>query len=158
MSTPVNAIPVSTIPAVKAFFVAGLTALLTPDVGKTIGVFYDVPNTNAPDDMVVIGRVSNRVAKPRNMVGSGARLWIYEEYSIDVAVDSFRGGDQPQQVFERAWAVASLVESFVRSDPSLGGKVVQCSPATSSDDSQWDQKHNGRIVHISLTFTIGAQI
>ena len=149
-------IPVSTVPAVKAYLVTQLTATLTAATGKQLGVFYDEPGPFQPDDVVSVGDVTSFVSAPGAMVGGGGAGWIEERYTLEVVIDVFRGGDQAQTAYERAWALLAGVCSLVRTDPSLGSRVVEARPGQVTTTSEWDADHKGRHVRLSLGVDVGA--
>jgi len=154
-------IPVSTVPAVKAYLFAQLKAKLTPDpiqTASSLTVFYDEPGPNQPDDIVVVGACKSRQVTPFQMVGSGGRGWLYEKYMLEVTVACFRGGDNAQLIYERAYALTGQIETAVRSDPSLGGLVTQAHPAGSHDDPQWETQHKGRTVAVVIDIDVEAEI
>lgn len=160
MTTPIGSIRTTSIPTVKAYLFAQFQANITPNANPDypLLVSYDLPGTNQPPEMVVVSSVENRTTEPYQMIGSGASGWIYERYELSVIIAVFRGGDDAQDVYERAYAILGQVESIVRSDPSLGGLVVQAYPLHSRDEATWEQKRMGRIVTIEHTIRIEAQV
>jgi len=120
-------------------------------------VCYDEPGPNQPDDIVMVGDVERLVA-PYQMVGSGQAGWLDEEYTVEVVVSCYRGGDDARTVFERACVLADQVVYVTRSDPSLGGAVVLAHPQTVRYGSQWDDKHLGRIVTVTVDVRCRARI
>lgn len=149
--------PTSTAPAVKAAIVAGVQAALTAVSDTATLVCYDEPGPAQPDDIVSIGRVDREVTA-LSLVGSGGTGWLDEQYTIEVIVSSYRGGDDPQTVFERAASLADTVIEFVRSDPSIGGRVVVARPSHWTYEGTWEPEHKGRIAtavgHIYVTTRI----
>jgi len=145
----------TTVPAAKAYLFTLLSAQLAGDGRTSLKVFYDDPGTDILDDIIVVGKMANRVSKPYTMRGSmTGRGSMWETYDLEVVVSCYRGGDQPQHVYERAWLLATQIESAVRADPSLGGLVTLAFPAHSSDDPKEESEQMGRLVDITLGITI----
>ncbi|MEU6582753.1 hypothetical protein [Nocardia sp. NPDC046763] len=160
MTTPAAQIPVSTVPAVKAFLFQQISASVTPNPNPSFPllVTYDQPGTNQPAEIVVVGSTRHRTAKPFQMVGSGGHGWLYEEYELELEIAVFHGGDDAQGCYERAYSILGQIEAVIRSDPSLGGRVVVAHPATTRDTCTWEQEHKGRLVVVELTVNVSAQI
>lgn len=147
-------IPVSTAPAAKVFLVAAITAQIAdPDVS----VLYDSPGPFVEKDVIAVGRVM-RDMRISHMVGSGGTGWIDEDYSIEIQVAVFRGGDDAAAVDARAWQLIAAVETTIRNDPSLGGLVIVAHPARSATDGTWENSHKGRLVDASIEVRIQARI
>lgn len=150
-------IPTSTVPAVKAALFTLFQAQLTPG-SSSLGVFYDEPGPNQPDDIVSVGACKSRQVSGMAMVGSGGAGWLHELYTIEVTVACFRGGDDARAVLERAYSLCGQVETAVRADPSIGGLVLVARPVGSHDDPQWETQHKGRTIAIIIDIEIEAQI
>jgi hypothetical protein len=148
MTTPIEDIPASSIPAARAWILDGIEAQLAGATGMLICL--DEPGPNQPDDIICVGEVTQTYG-PLDIVGSGGRLWLTEEYSVTVTISVFRGGDDPVTVFNRARQLADLVVAVVRSDPSLGGAVDRARPARASHSSAWTEDHTGRLCEIELS-------
>lgn len=160
MTTPLANIPRSTVPAAKKYIVDLLSQNVTPNANPSwqLLVSYDVPNTNQPAEIVIVGGVE-RMTRPFQMIGSGAAGWIYEEYDLEVIIRVLHGGDDAQDSYERAWEIIGLVEASVRSDPSLGGLVDQAFPARTRDvTADWDQSGKGRLYVLQHFIHIEASI
>lgn len=154
------AIPVSTVPAVKNYLVTNLTAgpnSLAAVTGYGLGVFYDRPNRYLPEDIVVVGDVHRQVSVLA-MVGGGGQDWLEEVYQVDITTSIFRAGDYAQTCYERAWTLTSGVESLIRSDPSLGGLVVEARPGVSTDATEWVPESKGRLCEVVLQVHVTATL
>lgn len=147
MTTPIGDIPASSIPAARAWILAGLQAQLALD--KDVLVCLDEPGPYQPADIVAIGDVHQQY-NPENVVGSGGAYWLREDYTITVTVDVYRGGDDALATFARARQLADLVVAVVRSDPSLGGAVDRGKPGTVTHTSGWTEEHTGRQTVIEI--------
>lgn len=147
-------IPVSTAPQVKAYLVTQITNAVTPDADSRLRVFYGPPATDLPNDVIVVGDVTARTTQHHAFVGGGGALARNETYTVAVEVDAFRGGDNAQLVEERAWTLAGVVETVVRTDPSLGGLVVEAWPAAQGVTETWDETHLGRHARITVAVTV----
>ncbi|MGW1892143.1 hypothetical protein ACWCP6_18065 [Streptomyces sp. NPDC002004] len=147
MSTPIEDIPSSSIPAARSWILAGIQAQLA--TSKGVLVCLDEPGTYQPDEIVSVGDVHQQYS-PENVVGSGGAYWLREDYTITVIVDVFRGGDDPAAVFARARQLADVVVAVVRSDPSLGGAVDRAKPASVQHTSGWTEDHKGRQTVIEI--------
>jgi hypothetical protein len=145
--------PSSTVPAVKAYLFNALkvrTELATLIAQGEALVSYDDPGPFQPQDIVAVTNVTRSV-KPLQMVGGGGAGWLDESYTVDVVVDVFRGGDDPQTVFERACLLVDVVVDVVRQDPSLGGLVIQANPEASDYVSEWatqDQEDTEQVLYL----------
>lgn len=149
---PFQPIPVSTVPAVRAYLFTQLDAALS---GQDVKVYYDVPGPGFPDDFIWLG-TTEQTQEPARMVGSGGAGWIDETYHQLIEVSVFRGGDESQVVFERACALVAQVEAVIRADPSLGGLVVAAHPAGTTYESDWEASHMGRITEAQMRIQIQA--
>lgn len=154
-------IPVSTVPAVKSYMRDQVMTALQDQVipGFALVVCYDRPGQYRPPEIVVIGKIYDRRVDGFTMVGSGGAGWLKEEYEFECIVDVFRPGESLQiEAYDRAWQLMSIVETVVRTDPSLGGLVIRARPDRSYDDSEWERDGKGWIVSITTRFTVCAQI
>ncbi|MER6064831.1 hypothetical protein ABT167_27390 [Streptomyces sp. NPDC001792] len=147
MPTPIGNIPASSIPAARAWILAGLQTQLAADKG--VLVCLDEPGPYQPDDIIAVGDVHQQY-NPENVVGSGGAYWLREDYTITVTVDVYRGGDDALGVFTRARQLADLVVAVVRSDPSLGGAVDRGKPGMVTHTSGWAEDHKGRQTVIEI--------
>lgn len=147
MSTPLADIPASSIPAARAWLFAQLQVQLPFSSG--VLVCLDEPGPNQPDDIVSVGDV-HQTYSPFAGVGSGGEGWLREDYSVEVTVDCYRGGDDAAGVFAAARTLADLVVNVVRSDPSLGDAVDRARPGTVLHTSAWDEDHKGRQTVITI--------
>lgn len=155
----VASIPKTTAIKAKGWIFDALVAQFATDQEMT--VFWDQPDASIPtQNIVVVHRIINRTTQHYRMTGTGGAGSFLESYEIELAVDCYEGGDSgvTRDLETLAWDYACTVEAVVRSDPSLGGLVIQAFPATSNDDPEWDQEHKGRLVHIALTVAVEAQI
>jgi len=151
-------IPTSTVPQVKAYLFTQLQSTLTAEQGSSLLVCCDEPGPYEPDDIVSVGDVTTRTTVPLAMVGSGGAGWLVETYSLEIVVDCYRGGDNPQAVAERAWSLIGQVETVVRTDPSCGGLVIEARPGECRSESAWDEQHKGRRVRVTVAVDVQAQI
>jgi hypothetical protein len=148
-------IPVSTLPAVKAYLFTQLSA--RTELADPVGVFYDLPSVTPPDDLVYLGDSRGKNVITR-MVGSGGAGWLDEHYELDIVVDVIRGDDDPKANDEQALALLAAVVDTIRADPSLGGLVIQAAPVAFSLSSSWDDDHVGRTATAVLTVDVHARI
>jgi hypothetical protein len=156
---PVSSIPRTTAVRAKAWIFDQLVAQFAGDQEMT--VFWDQPDASIPtQNIVVLHRIIGRTTTHSRMMGNAGPGSFLEAYNIEIAVDCYTGGDSDvtRDLEAVAWDYACTVEAVVRSDPSLGGLVIQAFPATSDDDPEWDQEHKGRLVHIAMTIAVEAQI
>lgn len=152
VSTPV---PGTTAVAVRRYLFDTLTATLAPDpLSKTsdLLVCYDEPGPYQPDDIVSVGKVE-RTINTNSMVGGGGAGWLEESYTVDVDIEVFRGGDDPQGVFTRTSDLIDQIAAVAREDPSLGERVLVCKPTASTCEVEWDEEHKGRLGNGSITFS-----
>lgn len=158
-TVPISSIPQTTAVRAKGWIFDAIKAQFVGD--NTMTVFWDQPDASIPtENIVVVHRILNRTTTHYRMMGTGGAGSFLESYSIEIAIDCYAGGDsgETRALETSAWSYASIVEAVVRSDPSLGGLVIQAWPSQSTDDPEWDQEHKGRLVHIALSVAIEAQI
>ena len=160
MTVPMASVPVCTIPKAMVYLMAGLTKNLTQvDATTALAVAYiELPSNYEPFDSVVVGDAHTRTVKQVQMVGSGGVGWLYETYSVDVQIVSWQGGNNFQPVVDRSWRLLSLVESFVRSDPSFGGLVIEACPMSSRSSAGYMENGRGISSVIDLTIEVEARI
>ncbi|PJM98129.1 hypothetical protein CG740_37230 [Streptomyces sp. CB01201] len=147
-------IPSSSAPAVRRYLHDQCSAQLAADpLNKRVSllVCYDDPGPNEPGDIVSIGRIA-RTINPNSLVGSGGAGWLEEQYTVTVTIDLFRGDDNAQAIFERAALLVDQVCAIVRTDPSLGGLVLESRPVSSEIEGEWDGENQGR--HVLATLEI----
>ena len=147
-------IPGSTAVAARQYLYDTLTATLTPDpLSKTsqLLVCFDEPGEYQPDDIVTVGRVE-RTINPNSLVGGGGAGWLEETYTVEIDIEVYRGGDDPQGTYTRASALTDQIVAAVRADPSMGGAVLVCKPIASNLDVAWDEAHKGRLASGTVTF------
>ena len=138
----------SAIPLVKSGLVATLTSLLPAPVF----VSYGHPGTLRVDDMVAV------------MDASAAQDWVVmtpsrprdEVVTVDVVFSSYRD-DTQQVVTERAFTMLGLLETYVRSDPSLG--IAGGRMALVHDYDLAEQADaSGRVAEIAVKVTLTVRI
>jgi hypothetical protein len=149
-------ITVSTIPAVKAYLVAGVKDNTTVAADPSIGVFYDGPASGEqPNDIISIGRAEQEY-DVAGMVGSGGTGWLGELYHVEVTVTVFDGGNDPQTATERCCALMGCVIDVVRTDPSLGALVIVARPETAGYETLWSEDGGGRFAVGTLRIRVRA--
>jgi hypothetical protein len=133
-------IPASTAPAVRQYLYDQCTAKLTPDPGDvraSLLVVFDAPGPDQPEDIVVIGPV-RRQLKVAAMIGGGGAGWLDESYTVEIAVDVFRGSDNGQAAYVRAMDLTNAIIALVRTDLTLGGNVIKSTPKSDDGEVEWD--------------------
>jgi hypothetical protein len=131
---------------VRQYLYDSLTAQLTPDPTATASsllVCFDQPGPGQPDDIVSIGKTHNQIGVMA-LVGGGGTGWLDERYTVEVTVDVFRGGDDAQAAYARASALCDAVVAAVRTDPSLGGRVLVAKPKSIELEVEEESSHMGR--------------
>ena len=143
MTNPlVSSIPQSTVPAVKVWLQKQVLANVVAEPGYGLTVCLDDPGVQQSQDIISVQNVHRR-AEPYQMIGSFGAGSTLETYELHVVVSVFRGGPDQAWPWTRAWALASIVEAVVRSDPTCGGVAIQAHPKESHDTSQWEMGHKG---------------
>jgi hypothetical protein len=140
-----TAAPASCAPAVKAYLVTLFKGVVDVDANAEDGlvaVSYNEPGNNEPDNVIWVGKVS-RTFKPMRLVGSGGQWWGNEIFEVETNISVIHGQLDPQPCEERAWHLIALLETAIRSDPSLGGLVIQANPTTSDVDCEWIEGETG---------------
>lgn len=160
------AIPPSTSIIAREYLFTNLTAVMPQDTanGATLGVFYDEPAENNPDDVICVGDVE-LVYEPGAFVGSGGAGWLRERYSVTITIDVYRGGDNAQMTYARAQYLSDIVCALVRYDVTLGTQannapqpqIITATPKTSHIQSEWDAEHMGRHSVASIEISVFAQ-
>ena len=160
MTVPISSVPVSTVPQVIAFLMFGITTNTTQvDAQTALGVAYiELASNYDPLDSIVVGDAHTRTIRREQMVGSGGAGWLYESYSIDLQIVSWQGGNSFQPVVERSWRLLGQVEGFIRSDPSLGGLVIEAWPSSSRSSAGYMDNGKGISSVIDLTVDVEARI
>ncbi|MFF2551822.1 hypothetical protein ACFVUS_12530 [Nocardia sp. NPDC058058] len=154
---PVPAIPVATVPDVKVWLQGAILANVTREPGYGLVVCLDDPGPQKPEDIIAVTHV-HRKTEVYQMVGTMGAGSILETYDLHVLVSVFRGGPDQSWPYRRAWSLAGIVESVVRSDPTCGGFVIQAHPRDSSDTSLWEPGRKGRVVEVEIIIQVMAQI
>lgn len=135
------AIPVSTIPACKAY----LLALLTTAVNDpAVLVCYGPPGIYFPDDIIYIGD-ADRTIRPLGMVGGGGPGAFLEEYIVRIMLRSFRagGGEQAVVADGRAWQLVGIIDTAIRGDMTFGGLLIEGAPDVQTSTLDFDPDHKG---------------
>jgi hypothetical protein len=136
-------IPVSSVPTAKAWLFNQLTANIdTAGVTEQSQVVYAQPTTYLAPNIIAVDKV-NREVTQAHMVGSGGAGWLREQYTIEVVISCMRGGSDFLSLETDFWALVALVESTVRTDPSLGGAVSVARPTRGDALSAFTDDHNG---------------
>lgn len=149
-STPGNRlvnIPESSAPAARKWLFDALTLALPLDQldkSASLLVCYDQPGPNQPNDIVSVGKVHRQIAVSA-MVGDGGAGWLEENYTIEVLVEVFRGGDTAPAAYNRTSDLVNAIVAVVRSDLSLGGAVLRAKPVSDSTEVEWDDDHGGQL-------------
>jgi hypothetical protein len=154
-------IPASTAPAVMAYLVAGVQA--APEMpatllGSPVLVSYGIPGTYNTPAAIAVGTRITATARMEQLVGSGGPGWLYENYQLEVMVEAFLGGDDPQSVEQAAYSLWQVVADVVRDDPQLGGLVIVAYPSKWESVSSWDPNHKGRVCQITGEIDVEAQL
>jgi len=147
-------IPVSTVDTVKDFLVAGILAAVSD---PTVLVSYDMPGPYQPDDIVVVGDITV-TTEPHAFVGNGQAHWLSEEYTVEVIISVYRGGDTASVAWKRAKVLSDLVDTLIRTDPTLGAVVQLAYPSKTEFVSDVTENHSGRMVTVTKEITCNAEL
>lgn len=154
-------IPVSTVPAARAYLISVITEQVTTAGLSEPGceVYDSAPDHETENDVIAVCGV-RRTVQPMALVGSGAQFWRQESYSIEVLIDCFQGGADGamEAVNQRAYELLALVETAVRQDPSLGGIAIQAAPSSSDSTPSWDDTHMGARCVITAEIQVSATL
>lgn len=153
-------IPVSTAPTVKTWLFNQLTANLTPASGERLLVSWNEPGLDLPGDIVSVGDILNRVTTVAGMVGNGQTGFLDEQYSLEVVIDVYRGGDNAKLADLRAWTLSGAVEQIIRGDLTAGGVagIFDFRPAAAQSTGRWTEDHHGHAVRLTLAVDVAARI
>lgn len=150
--------PVSTVPKALAYLRVQVVAAVND---PSVVVAYGQPDANIPEDVIAIGHSVKQMMTWHGLVGSGGAGAMAEEYEIEFLVSVFRGGgtEQFQVAFERAWALAALIDNVVRADPTLGNLVQVAAPSAHDSTLDWAKATAGSpgplceivgIIHVTM--------
>ena len=152
--------PVSTVDAAR-------TALYTLINGETAvslqpaltiakpGVYLGLPaGQNLPDDIIAIGSRVQQRSEPHNLVGGGGSYWLLEQYTIDVMVSCYRGGDDQSQAWSRMVALVAAVDDAIRQDPSLGNVIGVSWPAGHDYNLAYVEDHKGWLADCEISVMV----
>lgn len=148
-------IPVSSAPAAKLALFNAIKANATIAADATIAVCYGPPSLGdlAHDDWIAV-QGYHRTTSSLAMVAGGGQFWLQENYTIEVVVSVYRGGDQAETVDERCAQLVACVENAVRTDPSLGGVVTEARPVEEQSEPSWDEEGRGRFTVSTLQIAV----
>lgn len=147
-------IPASTVPLAVGYLFDNIkTSINDP----AVRVSYGPPPPGTTGDFIVIESISREIVISR-MVGSGGAGWLDEIYVVDINCWVFRGGDNGQPAIERSAALADVVISVVRSDPSLGGAVKVANPTNVEYTPTLDEEHRGILAEARVSIRCRATI
>lgn len=144
-----------------AFKDAMVTAATTAINDPAVQVCYGHPGTvGLADDIVSVGRITSAQETGPMSVTNRSRTNIL---TAELVFSCFRHGgpDQEKVAGDRAYALLSAVEEYVRvTDTTLGGTVMWC--FCTSHDSQGSTDPallaQGRCIEITATFTAYTRI
>lgn len=117
-------------PAVKAavaWVITTLTTNVTAVTGHDLYIGYGEPLNNEPDDQIYLAdvRSDTQLIGMRGATGVGA---MSEADTILLWVSVFRVDDTGKVPFERCADLVAQIVSLVRTDPTLGGTVLNAQP------------------------------
>lgn len=151
-------IPVSTVPAARSYLLSAITTQVTAaGLTEPIVEVYDAgPDHDTANDLIIVAGVRRQV-KPLALVGNGGPLWRTEDYRIEVIIECCVMGPSATMtaVHNRAYQLLAMVETAVRTDPSLGGLAIQAAPVESESAPSWDDQSMG--AHCNITMYIDVQ-
>ena len=149
-------IPVSTVPAA----LSALTALVqtaaagdTPPAGQDAIYIVqgDVPAIDLPPDIIEVGTTVRRTVQPAEFIGGYAAQALQEKYTISSLVSATSGSIDPVAIVNRAYALAAYIETAVRTDPTLGGNVLDAYPSgTDGGEPGWTESPVLRICELTV--------
>lgn len=154
-------IPTTTVPAARTYLINAITTQVA-SAGlsePTCEVYDSAPDHETEADVIAVCG-ARRTVQAMALVGSGGQFWRQEHYSIEVLIDCYQGGvdGAMEAVNLRAYQLLSLIETAVRTDPSLGGLVVQAAPASSESAPAWDDNHMGARCVITASIDVTATL
>lgn len=144
----------SSIPAACAALQTLVAAQVAADsLASQILVCVGEPPMDQPNDIIQLVTNVRRVVRPEAMMGSyNVSGPLEETYEIQCLVSSWSGSSDPVAILNRAYVLASYVESAVRVDPSLGGTVLEAHPSgTDGGQSTWTTEPVGRLCELTVT-------
>jgi hypothetical protein len=149
-------IPVSTIPAALAGLQALVAAQVATDASAAqVVVCVGEPGMDLPNDIIQLGTDVRRTVKPETFIGSFAAQALDEQYDIECKVSSWSGDPDPVAVINRAYQLAGYIETAVRTDPTLGGVVLEAYPSgTGGGNAEWSGDPVGRLAELTVTIHI----
>lgn len=145
-------IPISSVPAARQYLINAFTAAVAGTTPAT-EIFDGDPDHEDNLNWVTVGGARRQV-EPLALVGNGGQFWRQERYTVEIEINCFVAGRSMQQVQTNAYGVLALLETAVRSDPSLGGLVLEATPKESTSIPQWSEDSMGSICMITTTVEV----
>lgn len=152
-------IPVSTVPAVRQYLLTQIQAQIGIYTAPIVEVYLSDADHESAADLVIIGG-AHRALEPFAMVGSGGPHWLRETYHLEVSIECAQFGVDStfSTVDSRAYQLLGMVETVVRTDPSLGGLVLVARPAESTSEHAWGDEHQGPQCLIKAQIYVSAEL
>jgi hypothetical protein len=161
-------VPGTTVEAARNALLAAIQAHPTitaqpPDGVSPVLVQLDEPANYDPEDIITVdgARVTLTHAA---MVGTGGPNYLEENYTLEVNVSVYRGGDNAALAFKRARQLVDAVNAAVRTDPTLGigqgapppgaGYLIEAFPSRVDWTPHWEENHKGRVVDVRIEIEV----
>ena len=144
----------SSVPRACAALLAAITTQVAADpLASQVLVCIGEPPMDSPNDIIQVVTNVRRVVRPEAMMGSyNVSGPLEENYEIQCLVSSWSGSSDPVSILNRAYVLASYVESAVRVDPSLGSTVLEAHPSgTDGGEPKWTSEPIGRLCELTVT-------
>lgn len=154
-------IPVSTVPAVRQYLYAQISAAVAERAYVAPGVTVELAELSEPEDysdILVVGKTITRTPEIAQIVGGGGAHWLRERYTVSIHITC---SDQSSPTFAavdaRAYELLAIVEGVVRADPSLNKLVIVAHPGPSHIESDFDHAHGGALALIESSINVHAE-
>lgn len=144
----------STIPAAKTALLAAITARpALAGVHVAWGIPAELPSEH---ERIYVGDAIEVDRSYVNVGAGSAAIKLDEDYTLQVHVETFAGGNEQQATELRLWALVAEVEAAVRSDLTLAGTVRVARPG--ANDSKTLPTDDGWAASATLRLAVQARI
>lgn len=145
----------TTVKAAVAYLITQTKANLSRDGQHTLYIGYgDNMGEGDPDDQVFLGDITTDDELIGMRTPTNANP-MSESFVIPFQISAFRANDDGKKAFERCVDMVNTIANIVRTDPTLGGVVLNAFPhklvypsPTESDNGQ------GRIAETELAIAV----
>lgn len=141
----------SNVKAAAAWLIAAVTTAVAPVGGHDLYIDYGEPTGDDPDDQIYLIDVESE-ATQIGMRGPTGIAAMQEVLVLLLKISVYRAGDNGKIPFERCVDIVNAVVNAVRTDPTLGGTVLNSEPGKAIYPSPAASENGlGRVCETELT-------